>query len=436
MARSENSKLTKETILDAAFSFLEEPKFSAFSMNALASKLNVTKPAIYRHFTNKEAVFEAMENRVIENLSVFLKEINPENTADPKSKKALASAIEYFINNPTHINYLIAQLSSNPNYEEHMFKKMSELKIPFVLEGGGFSYLESFSSNIANLSRHVFSGMTIFYFVKLREEASKRGQISETSLDFGEKLVKIIFSGLSGTTPKENTLHPLKISDERKKELFELCKIPEDLFPKENKIFTALASVIEKYKIPGVTVERIAEELGMAKSSLYEYFDNKNEMIKCLINKELQILQTIIIENSAEARNFTEYIYILMASELEYFTHRPSIIPICGWLLMNNGEVADEDCEKYESEGDYSTWEKNLPQFTKIPDLGFEYPSNLVTGWIKCLPVAFLVHTKGKNLTEEKSMKGFMLMIDYILYGINGNESVNSDSSISHGGNK
>ncbi|MCR4627512.1 MAG: TetR/AcrR family transcriptional regulator [Treponema sp.] len=436
MARNENSKLTKEIILDAAFSFLEEPKFTEFSMNSLASKLNVTKPAIYRHFTNKEAVFDAMENRVIENLSVFLKEINPENTADPKSKKALASAIEYFIQNPTHINYLIAQLSSNPNYEEHMFKKMTDQKIPFILEGGGFSYLERFTSNIANLSRHVFSGMTIFYFVKLREEAAKRAQISETSLDFGEKLVKIIFSGLSGTTSKENTMHPLVISNERKEELFEICKIPENLFPKKNKIFTALASVIEKYKITGVTVERIAAELNMAKSSLYEYFDNKNEMIKCLINKELQILQTIIIENSTEAKNFTEYIYILMASELEYFTHRPSIIPICGWLLMNNGEVSNENCEKYECEDNFSVWEKNLPQFTDTPDLGFKYPAKLITDWIKCLPVAFLVHTKGKNLTEETRMKGFMLMIDYILYGINGNEAVYSGGSVSNGGNK
>jgi len=418
LAKSENSKLTKDIILDAAFSFLNEPKFTSFSMNALASKLGVTKPAVYRHFTNKDAVFDAMENRVIENLAFFLKDINPENTSDEKSKEALASAIEYFIKNPTHINYLIAQLSSTPNYEEHMFSKMTEKKIPFVMEGGGTSYLERFALDISNFARHVFSGMTIFYFVKLQEEAVKAGRLSKTSLDFGEKVVKIIYTGLNGTTSKENIMHPVKISDERKKELFALCKIPENLFPKENKIFTALASVIEKYKIPGVTVERIATELGMAKSSLYEYFDNKNQMIKLLIEKELQILQTMIIENTAEAKNFTEYVYILMASELEYFTHRPSIIPICGWLLMSNGEFSKGEIDNCQAEGNFSPWEKYLPEFTESPELGFSYPSSFIMEWIRCLPSSFLVEATGKNFTEENRMKGFMQMINYILYGL------------------
>ena len=62
MTRSENLKPTKELILDAAFSFLEQPRYTSFSMNELAEKVGITKPAIYRHFKNKEVL---LDNRLL-----------------------------------------------------------------------------------------------------------------------------------------------------------------------------------------------------------------------------------------------------------------------------------------------------------------------------------------------------------------------------------
>ena len=416
MVRSENSKPTKELILDAAFSFLEQPRLTSFSMSELAARVGITKPAIYRHFASKDALFDAMENRIVDNMSVFLKEISSSDRLI--AKKSLANLVDYFIKNPTHINYFIAQMSSTPNYEEMLYKKLYERDVSFEKADNGNAYLESFRKDMCRFSQHVYCGMTIFYFVKVLERLRKCGKIKETPENFGGKIVNLMMEGLSGNTKENDAFHPGKISEERKKELIDLCQIEEKVFPEENRIFTALAAVIEKYKVPGVTVERIATELGMAKSSLYEYFENKNQMIKTLVNKELQLLQTIIIENSVEARDFTEYVYVLMVSEMEYFTHRPSIIPICGWLLMGGEDISKSKIEDCEVEGEASPWEKRLPDRGTSPDLGFPYQADVITGWIKCLPLAFLVEAKGKNLSIEQRMEGFMHTIDYILNGI------------------
>ncbi|MBO6219536.1 MAG: TetR/AcrR family transcriptional regulator, partial [Treponema sp.] len=75
MAKNLNSKPTKELILDAAFSFLERPFFSSFSMNELAAKVGISKPAIYRHFKNKDDLLDAMENRIVDNMADLLKDI-------------------------------------------------------------------------------------------------------------------------------------------------------------------------------------------------------------------------------------------------------------------------------------------------------------------------------------------------------------------------
>ena len=400
MARNTNSKPTKEIILDAAFSFLSEPRFSSFSMNELAEKVGISKPAIYRHFKNKEDLLAGMEQRILDNMSFFLKDIDYKDNAGVR--KSVANLVDFFVANPNYINYLIAQMSSTPNYESHLLSKSYD------------------HSDIKSLTRHVFCGMTIFYFVKLQEQFLKLKKIESLSENFGEKIVNLLFSGLTGSTQTNDAFHPDIIPQSRRLELFNLCKISDETFPEENRIFTALANVIEKYKIPGVTVERIAAELNMAKSSLYEYFDNKNEMVKCLINKELQLLQTIIIENSAEAANFTEYVHILIASEMEYFSHRQSIIPICGWLLMGGEPASEKEMENCEKEGEAAPWEKRLPKKVCSPDLGFQYTPDVITGWIRCLPIAFLVEAKGKNISKEKCMEGFMLMIDFILNGIDG----------------
>ncbi|WP_407427857.1 TetR/AcrR family transcriptional regulator [Treponema sp.] len=412
MTNEKYSKPTKELILDAAFSFLEEPRYNMFSMNELAERVGITKPAIYRHFKGKEEVLSAMEKRLFDDLAEYLSKINASDAAS--SKIPLANLIHYFLQNPNYINYFIAQMSSVQNYEEKVFNELQSRNVPVFLR------TQTISTNVTEFAKHVFSGMTIFYFVKVQEKFIKMGLVQKVPENFALQIVELMIEGIAKLGPENPDFLIEKLSEQRKNELLQLCKISPEIFPKENKIFTALASVIEKYKFPGVTVERIAEELNMAKSSLYEYFDNKNQMVKTLINRELQLLQTIIIENSAEAKNFTEYVYILIASEIEYFNHRPSIIPICGWLLMGSAddfEKAAKDAEKNEGCGN-SPWEKRLPRTIRVKGLEFPCPVEVITDWIKCLPIAFFVESKGKKFTQEQSMECFMQIIDYILFGI------------------
>lgn len=68
-------KTTKELILEAAFSFYEKPLYKDFSMSQLAAKVGITKPAIYRHFKNKDAVAAEMKNHFFDLLATNIVEI-------------------------------------------------------------------------------------------------------------------------------------------------------------------------------------------------------------------------------------------------------------------------------------------------------------------------------------------------------------------------
>ena len=418
MAR-DSTKSTKELILDAAFSFYEEPVFKDFSMRELAAKVGVSKPAIYRHFDGKEAVIAAMENRVFDTMASYLQNISKDVQS---SKLPLASLIDYFIEHPCYINYFLYQFSSEKNYEKHIFESLFARN---VVLAAGYDSLKSYENVISAdaqfLMRQSYVGTSIFFFVKALEILRKQGKIVGVPENYAQKLVDFLLAGFNGSTVEGDFFHLAEISPERTAELQKLCSIDESMLPAENRIFVALANVIRKYKPSGVTVERIADELNMAKSSLYEYFENKNQMVKQLVNNEIALFQTIVNENGVEAANFTEYLFILVWTEFEYFSKRPSLIPICGWLLMLNDKTFEERKQKLDEEDCnelQNPWESRIPSEVERPDLGVAYLPRGLIHWVGVLPIAFFIQAVDKGWSDEKQREGISILLDFIMNGV------------------
>lgn len=63
-------KLSKDTIIAAAFSLLEKsPTLEQLSMRKVAKQLGVQAPAIYWYFKNKQALLQSMAEAIEEALS-------------------------------------------------------------------------------------------------------------------------------------------------------------------------------------------------------------------------------------------------------------------------------------------------------------------------------------------------------------------------------
>ncbi len=60
-------KSTKEKILDAMFELLAQGGYDKASMRKIAKKVGIRESAIYNHFKNKEAIFEAILERLFTN---------------------------------------------------------------------------------------------------------------------------------------------------------------------------------------------------------------------------------------------------------------------------------------------------------------------------------------------------------------------------------
>ena len=65
-AGTEQAPTTAERILDAAESLFAEKGYSATSLGDVADRVGIRSPSLYNHFRNKEALYEAVLERLLQ----------------------------------------------------------------------------------------------------------------------------------------------------------------------------------------------------------------------------------------------------------------------------------------------------------------------------------------------------------------------------------
>ncbi len=406
----ETKKSTKQIIIETAFSFFLEPRYHDFSMNELAAKVGISKAAIYRHFSSKDALLLEMEEHFFDLTALRTAAILNEKN---ESLVHFAKLIEFFDEHKEFINYSIIQFSRRKDFGRQLGEAMKKRGIKDL----SFFFIEPSSSKDLrfSFSRSFYIALSMIFFIKLREISAKQNPAQKIapSGEFGKKLVEFLHGGLESSVKEGDILFPQKIDSERMKELDEICKIQKDTFPEENPIFCAIAKVSCGCGIGGVTLEKVAETLGMAKSSLYFYFDNKLDMFKSLIERELSLLEEFVRENFAEAKNFSEFAWILLRSNLEFFMTRKSIIPSLSWFLQGVTE------NPFETQGREisNIWEKRMGGKVLRPDLGFFIKPQWITTWLGCISMALSIVAQNHSLSKEEAFEMLSFVFDFLEFG-------------------
>jgi AcrR family transcriptional regulator len=406
---------TKDLIIKAAFSFYTKPVFKDFSMSQLAEKVGVTKTAIYRHFVNKEAIAAEMEKYFFDMLGSRLVKIQSaeKNGESAEATEEFRELICFFSETPEYVNFFINKFNTDRAFEQTMREQLVNRGVRDEFED---YYRNNVHGNLIKKYAHGFyCGISLLFFIKAKEKIAKEKGLKVQGIEFADKVIAFVRRGFKNSVKPDSILYPSEISEKRMKELDELSRLEEDDLPEENRIFKAFAAVIKKYGMNGVTVEHIAGELNMAKSSLYFYFENKNQMISSLLGKELDLLRVICRENAVEARNYTEYQYITMRTELNYFLRRKSVIPICGWLLQTGTSQSFFETERDEIG---NIWEKKLPHPLTEIDLGFPVMPELLSFWAGVLPVVLVIMKVKHNMSEQEIGEAFKYTFEFVTSGV------------------
>ena len=102
---------TKKYIIDTARQFFSEYSYLGVSMSDIAKKLNITKAALYYHFTGKAEIYEKVLDEVFYYLSLTITESGNETTIDKKLYKLIKNYLDFGFKEKNLIKSIVLKLS-------------------------------------------------------------------------------------------------------------------------------------------------------------------------------------------------------------------------------------------------------------------------------------------------------------------------------------
>ncbi len=370
------SKLsTKERILRAAFELSSCASAKAVSLSDIAKKAGIAKPGIFRYYKSKDDLQETMKNRFFDDFCNYIHTLTLQKEKQNLEihtffKERETKLLEWFIHHNDYLLFFLNTLVESDDFIPVFVTEMKKRSLGLAKET---AFLEKKA-----ISHKLYLRTTEIFFLLARVYALAEG-IAEKGNEnlFCKGLVSLLYNGWSNLE---------EISDERIKELDAFCNLDEDFFPEENRMFQALSSLLEEYTLSEITVEKMSSELGMAKSSLYSHYKNKEDMIKTLIEEELLLMLNTMNKTVEKGNNFSEHIYLHMRSQIEYLSKRTGLMPVCNRLSVQGflPEKFLEDFFYKLNEEKRKLLEANYP----FVDIGFPIDGTIIGGWFFSLSVS------------------------------------------------
>jgi len=299
-----DKKSRKEQILDAVLAELHaNPRWS---LSDIAQKIGISKTAIYRHFKNRAEIETELNNRLIGRLLEVIE-------ATEFTPSAMRAAMTAFFQANGGFVHLIMNNSFIVQEYEHVLYKSLESASPKLTAFTRSLEEHKPEEQMAITAAFLKNCVTILI-----------GSLRMEGLEFIQaEMLRTLETGFP-SLPKP--------SGKRLDELESISAIAGDELNTGTKLFDAIAAAVKEQGIAHATIDRIAEKMGTAKSSLYFYFRNKGEMLEEMIKKESDTIIALCAARASRGKTIAEQLYIIMMVQANYLLLKPDLIPVFNWI--------------------------------------------------------------------------------------------------------
>ena len=191
---SEKPSSTPDRILDAAEDLFAQSGYSATALADVADVVGIRTPSLYNHFKNKEALYGAVLDRLIESFSAPLAQLSGDQVTSEQLFNWLEAIVRQHHANPNLARLLQhAALSGGPHTDElidRLFRPM--FNSPDKLEGGEIAILSD--AGLQPWAVMAFNNLVMSYVTMAPMYRDVLGQdpFSERSLENQLELIKVL----------------------------------------------------------------------------------------------------------------------------------------------------------------------------------------------------------------------------------------------------
>lgn len=316
--------MTKQEIISAAFRVWGRELYQSMSLAELAQELGVSKPALYRHFKNKQELLEAMYESFFDEYAAFIK---PQYDTAVQTQDAAESLfimirimVEYYLRHKEGFIFSLVRVYGNDGTETLMHRFLErgiDLRHFLLLEKEPFSYPSLIQLIIGNLS------FMVCYFHR------PEGQAEEV---LGDQAVHELVSFVEKTIAAGLGLEKAVIEG-LDYEGLEARIAPRDYAaPEDEAILKGVAQAVAEAGPWNASMDMVARRSGLSKSSLYTHFKNKQDMLKRLFMTEFDRVLGYAEAGIGLSAVPEEQLYLAVFSVTDYLRARPEILLGADWI--------------------------------------------------------------------------------------------------------
>ena len=316
--------MTKEDIIRAAFKVWGRDLYRTTSLTEIALELGVSKPALYRHFRDKNALLEAMYGSFFDDCASFIKEGYNKaiNTPDKRSSYLIwfRSIAEYYAQNREAFAFSLTRVFS--------FMDRMSLNKEFRSRGIDFGHPALRDERPESYPSKMQLGMStcIFGIAQLHHHHLKKGETP------GAEGIKTALLELEKQVTKGLSLDVSIVDAMNYRELEKRAAGTDNGETETNVLLRAVAEAVAEAGPWDASMEMVAKHSGLSKSGLYAHFKNKQDMLAKLFIAEFTRIVNFTKAQIESSHVSEEQLYLAIISIVNYLRSRPEILLALDWI--------------------------------------------------------------------------------------------------------
>ena len=339
----------RDRILRTAFEVWGDSKFLSTSLASVAERLELSKPALYRYFASKDELIAGMQEQFAED---YRESAERHMCWDPtcgleRLVHAIVRTVFGFLQRePAYLTffteYLLRHaimneaclLDSLPGSLHEVLNRQTEA----LRRAVGRECENSSERMVAEILQYVFLATLYWcalYFMTpdMRPRAHEGGDSGEQRERHVSLVCDVVLNGLTpaGAPPGAERLAAVEYAAWRN---------PGTVLTKD-RVLAAVEAVVAEVGFGEATIERIANHVGMSKSSLYFYFKNKREMFGELLARENELFLDEYRRVRVAFVGIDEHLYAYVVLQAAFFAHNPGVFKVVNWLWSQSLEAVE-----------------------------------------------------------------------------------------------
>ncbi len=322
--------MDKTDIVSAAFRAWGREMYRTMSLTDVASELGVTKPALYRHFRDKNVLLDAMDQSFFDRYAAELgragARIASEDAGDPRSILAYVGAIaDYFGRNREDLAFLFGRIMPASAPDSRFAAELRARGIPVAdPQAGGPERWVPITSSITSA----------FLFVALFHIARGKGAGPASDTEIAG-----LVAGARGACARGLGFPPGAAESVDYAALDRLAALSPEETAAPDGLLPAVASAVAEVGAWKATMAMVAQRSGLSKSGLYAHFDSKEEMLTSLFETEFDRIAAAMEARCSRAADAPSKLYLAAATAASYLLARPDVLTALDWVRTQRFEL-------------------------------------------------------------------------------------------------